>query len=69
MVNKEQLENFDRIIAESSKKLSTLKVLSNFFNHPDLIAISIRTQIIHNLFENNLSLDINKLELFHIQTA
>ena len=65
--SKEQAENFNRIIAESTKKLATLKVLSNFFNHPDLIAVSIRTQVIHNLFEGNPNLDINKLELFHIQ--
>ena len=67
MLSKEQVENFNQIIAESNKKLLTLKVLSNFFNHPALIAISIRTQVIHNLFETNVNLDINKLELFHIQ--
>ncbi|MES2131326.1 MAG: hypothetical protein V4506_03195, partial [Bacteroidota bacterium] len=40
---------------------------SNFFNHPDLIAITIRTNVIHNIFENNKHLDIHKLDLFHIQ--
>jgi len=60
-------ETFKNIIADSNKKLSTLKILANFFNHPDLIAIHIRTKIIHNLFEGNKELDINKLDLFHIQ--
>jgi hypothetical protein len=67
MAGKEEIENFKQIIAESNKKLATLKVLSSFFNHPDLIAVSIRTKVIHNLFEGNPSLDIGKLELFHIQ--
>ncbi len=60
-------ETFKNIIADSNKKLSTLKILANFFNHPDLIAILIRTKVIHNLFEGNKELDINKLDLFHIQ--
>jgi hypothetical protein len=67
MENKDDLETFDQIIKDSQKKLSTLKILSNFFNHPDLIAILIRTNVIHNLFENNKDLDIHKLDLFHIQ--
>jgi len=62
-----ELDTFKQIIAESTKKLSTLKVLSNFFNHPDLLAIFIRTKVIHNLFEANQDLDIHKLDLFHIQ--
>lgn len=67
MENKEDLETFNQIIRDSIKKLSTLKILSNFFNHSDLIAILIRTKIIHNLFEANKNLDIHKLDLFHIQ--
>ncbi|WP_409142216.1 hypothetical protein [Pedobacter helvus] len=42
-------------------------MLSNFFNHKDLFAVYIRTKVIHNLFESNKSLDVNKLELFHVQ--
>lgn len=56
-----------QIMNDSKKKLLRLKVLSNFFNHPDFISILIRTKIIHYLFENNKSLDANKLELFHLQ--
>ena len=63
----EDEELFVQIIKESNRKLVVLKLLSNFFNHPDFIGVLIRTKIIHNLFENNRSLDINKLELFHIQ--
>jgi hypothetical protein len=63
----EDEELFVQIIKDSNKKLMVLKLLCNFFNHPDLIGALIRTKIIHNLFENNRSLDINKLELFHIQ--
>lgn len=67
MADNADLETFKQIIQDSEKKLSTLKVLSNFFNHPDLIAISVRTHVIHNLFENNKNLDIHKLDLFHLQ--
>lgn len=67
MENNEALETFKQIIQDSQKKLSTLKVLSNFFNHPNLIAIAIRTSVIHNIFENNKNLDVHKLDLFHIQ--
>jgi hypothetical protein len=44
-----------------------LELLSNFFNHKDFVGVLIKTKIIHTLFENNKTLDINKLELFHIQ--
>jgi hypothetical protein len=63
----EEEELFVQIIKDSDRKLVVLKLLSNFFNHPNLIGVQIRTKIIHNLFENNRSLDVNKLELFHIQ--
>ena len=63
----EDEELFVQIIKDSNKKLMGLKLLCNFFNHTDLIGVLIRTKIIHNLFEKNRALDINKLELFHIQ--
>jgi len=63
----EEEDQFVQIIRASKKKLVTLNVLANFFNHPDIVSIQIRTQIIHNLFEGNRSLDTNKLDLFHIQ--
>lgn len=60
-------EIFDQIINESHKKLVTLKLLCNFFSHQNLISTCIRTEIIHQMFENNRNLDVNKLDLFHIQ--
>jgi len=58
---------FVQIIRDSQKKNESLRLMANFFNNVHLINILIRTKIIHNLFENNRTLDINKLELFHIQ--
>lgn len=63
----EEEEHFNEIIKHSKRKLVTLKLLSNFFVHPDLFGVLVKTEIIHNLFENNKVLDINKLELFHVQ--
>lgn len=65
MQNDEDL--FVQIIDDSKKRVRVLKLLSNFFNHPTLINVLIRTKIIHNLFEQNKTLDTNKLDLFHIQ--
>lgn len=63
----EEEEIYAQAIKDSSKRLLVLKTLSNFFNHKDLFAAYVRTKVIHNLFEANKSLDVNKLELFHIQ--
>lgn len=60
-------EIYAQIIKDSAKRLRVVKMLSNFFNHKDLFAVYIRTKVIHNLFESNKNLDINKLELFHVQ--
>ncbi|AXB56679.1 hypothetical protein [Flavobacterium fluviale] len=63
----EEEERYLQIIKESNRKLVILELLSNFFNHKDLVGVLVRTKIIHTLFQNNRILDINKLELFHIQ--
>jgi len=63
----EEEERYAQIIKDSNRKLVILELLSNFFNHKDLVAALIKTKIIHTLFQNNRTLDINKLELFHIQ--
>ena len=55
------------IIKDSEKRLNKLKVLTNFFDQSQVIAISVRTRVIHDMFANNKDLDINKLELFHLQ--
>lgn len=63
----EEDEIFARIIKDSQQKLLALELLSNFFNHRNLMVALIKTKIIHNLFQSSKNLDINKLELFHIQ--
>lgn len=55
------------IIKDSEKRLNKLKVLTNFFDQSQVIAISVRTRVIHDMFASNKALDINKLELFHLQ--
>ena len=60
-------ELYTRIIRESQQKILTVELLSNFYNNKNLISALIKTKIIHNLFQSNRHLDINKLELFHIQ--
>ena len=66
-MQEEEEERYLQIIKDSNRKLVVLELLSNFFNHKDLVGILVRTKIIHTLFEKNRILDINKLELFHIQ--
>jgi len=55
------------ILSQSRRRLTRLKLLANFFEHIDIISIYIKTDIIHNLFQENTALDYNKLELFHLQ--
>jgi hypothetical protein len=55
------------IMSQSRRRLTRLKLLSNFFENVDIISIYIKTDIIHNLFSENKTLDYNKLELFHLQ--
>ncbi|WP_179468514.1 hypothetical protein [Chryseobacterium sp. H1D6B] len=54
-------------MSQSKRRLTRLKLLSNFFENVDIISIYIKTDIIHNLFNENKTLDYNKLELFHLQ--
>lgn len=55
------------IMSQSRRRLTKLKLLANFFEHIDIISIYIKTDIIHNLFQEKTVLDYNKLELFHLQ--
>ncbi|KFF73736.1 hypothetical protein HX13_18210 [Chryseobacterium sp. P1-3] len=55
------------ILSQSRRRLTKLKLLANFFEHIDIISIFIKTDIIHNMFQENTALDYNKLELFHLQ--
>ncbi len=60
-------ENLLHILNESVRSISKLQLLSAFFEDDMIYKIYLRTQVIHQLFENNRELDINKLELFHVQ--
>ncbi|ASK31965.1 hypothetical protein CEY12_18480 [Chryseobacterium sp. T16E-39] len=55
------------IMSQSKRRLTKLKLLANFFENVDIISIYIKTDIIHNLFNENKTLDFQKLELFHLQ--
>lgn len=57
------------ILKNSKKRLQKLKLLSKFFEKADLINIIIKTELIQSYFDTTSKngLDINKLELFHLQ--
>lgn len=55
------------IMSQSKRRITKLKLLANFFENVDIISIYIKTDIIHNLFQENKALDYSKLELFHLQ--
>jgi hypothetical protein len=60
-------DNQKKILSNSLKVISKLQLLSTFFEDEIIFKIYIRTQVIHKMFESNPELDINKLELFHLQ--
>jgi len=55
------------ILKESNRIISRLQLLSVFFQEEVVFKIYLRSQVIHQLFENNSELSIDKLELFHLQ--
>lgn len=57
------------IFKKSKKRLQKLKLLSKFFENAELFNIIIKTDFIQSYFEpkSRYNLDINKLELFHLQ--
>ncbi|MFV0418318.1 MAG: hypothetical protein ACK5KT_06275 [Dysgonomonas sp.] len=55
------------ILEKSDEVIQQLSDLSSFFEEPMLIKIYLQSQVIHKLFEDNKDIDINKLELFHLQ--
>ncbi|KQR92702.1 hypothetical protein ASG01_12490 [Chryseobacterium sp. Leaf180] len=57
----------ESIMSQSKRRLTRLKLLSNFFENIDVLSIYIKTEIIHKLFEENKTIDYSKLELFHLQ--
>jgi hypothetical protein len=60
-------DNRVTILNDSIKIISKLQLLSVFFEDEMIYKIYLRSQVIHQLFEHNQDLDINKLELFHLQ--
>ncbi len=60
-------ENRLGILNESTNIISKLHLYSAFFEDEIIYKIYLRSQVIHQLFESNSELDINKLDLFHIQ--
>lgn len=67
MQHSAEQEQFNEIIKDSTKRLVRLKLLGNFFQQINLVSIYIRTELIHQTFNDRKELDINKLELFHLQ--
>ncbi|SKA36364.1 hypothetical protein SAMN04488128_10492 [Chitinophaga eiseniae] len=60
-------DNLAIILNDSNKTNSKLQLLSAFFEEEIIYKIYLRSQVVHKLFETNPELDINKLELFHLQ--
>lgn len=60
-------ENRINILNESTRTISKLQLLTVFFNNDIIYKIYLRTQVIHQLFVTNPDLDVNKLEMFHLQ--
>lgn len=60
-------DNRANILRESNKIISKLQLQANFFEDEIVYKIYLRSQVVHKLFENNTELDVNKLELFHLQ--
>ncbi|WP_462267016.1 hypothetical protein [Mucilaginibacter sp.] len=60
-------ENRAAVLNNSRRIISKLQLLSVFFGDEMIYKLYLRTQVIHQLFENSEELDINKLELFHLQ--
>lgn len=62
------METEVKILNDSKRRIQKLKMFENFFKQPDLLSIVVRTEIIHSFFEKNKeNIDLNKLELFHLQ--
>ena len=60
-------ENRLNILNASTRIISKLQLLSVFFNNDVIYKIYLRTQVLHQLFQTNPELDINQLEMFHLQ--
>lgn len=56
-----------KIFQDSNRIISKLQLLATFFQEEIIYKIYLRSQVIHQLFEQNPELDANNLELFHLQ--
>ncbi|MBC6110780.1 hypothetical protein ACFOG5_02075 [Pedobacter fastidiosus] len=55
------------ILKQSNTEINRLQLLSVFFDEEIIYKIYLRSQVIHQLFAGNEDLEIEKLELFHLQ--
>ncbi|MEH3114185.1 hypothetical protein [Pedobacter terrae] len=55
------------MLKKSSAEINRLQLLSVFFDNEIIYKIYLRSQVIHQLFANNEELEIEKLDLFHLQ--
>jgi len=55
------------ILKQSNTEINRLQLLSVFFDEEIVYKIYLRSQVIHQLFAGNEDLEIEKLELFHLQ--
>jgi len=60
-------EHLQTIFNESKRIISKLQLLAAFFEAEIIYKIYLRSQVIHQMFEQNPELDANRLELFHLQ--
>lgn len=60
-------EHLQLIFNESKRIISKLQLLAAFFEEELIYKIYLRSQVIHQMFEQNPELDANNLELFHLQ--
>ncbi len=60
-------DNRNTIFNNSTRIITKLQLLSVFFEDETVYKIYVRTQVIQKLFEHNPDLDLNKLDLFHLQ--
>lgn len=60
-------DNRTEILEASDKLIERLYDLVIFFEDQTIMKIYLQSQVIHKLFEENPDIDINKLELYHIQ--
>lgn len=59
--------NRTSILEESDKILERLQKLVLYFENQTIMNIYLQNRVIHKLFEDNPDIDVNKLELYHIQ--